>query len=181
MTVHPTPGFALWFTGLPGSGKTTLALALQRTLAERGIQAEILDSDELRARLLPDAQFTPAERDLFYHLLVVIADLLTRSGVNVLIAATGHLRRYRDEGRNLIPRFIEVYVHCPRVTCRERDPKGLWARAAAGEIQGLPGYDVPYEAPKEPEVLISTASMSVGHSVRTVTAALAARGWIEGH
>ena len=177
MSQPPSSGFALWFTGLPGAGKTTLARALQASLAARGTHAELLDSDELRIRLIPQSRYTPDERDWFYHLLVVIAELLTRNGVNVIIAATAHLRRYRDEARAALPRFAEVYVACDVETCRARDPKGLWARAGAGEIHALPGFDEPYDAPLHPDAVIPTATISIAEAVDHLEALIKEKGW----
>lgn len=165
---RPTPGFAVWFTGLPASGKTTLARAVQQRLSERGYIVELLDSDELRRQLTPEPTYTPAERDWFYDTIVFLADLLTRSGVNVLIAATGPRRAYRDAARARLPRFAEVYVDCPPQICRERDPKGLWQQAAQGEIERLPGAGAPYEPPPSPEIHVPTASLSASEAADRV-------------
>ncbi|MFN2243769.1 MAG: adenylyl-sulfate kinase, partial [Anaerolineae bacterium] len=118
------PGFALWLTGLPSSGKTTLAHALRRLLAERGIAVQILDSDELRRRLTPNPTYSAEERDWFYNIVTFLAELLTANGVNVLIAATASRQAYRQAARERIARLAEVYVECPPDVCRARDPKG---------------------------------------------------------
>lgn len=155
------PGFAIWLTGLPASGKTTLAYALSRRLAERHVHTQVLDSDALREKLTPDPTYARDERDRFYALLAFIAGLLTDNGVNVLIAATGLRRAYRETARGSIQRFAEVFVDCPPAVCRQRDPKGLWARADAGEIDRLPGAGAPYEPPANPEVRVDTSQLSV--------------------
>lgn len=168
MPKDPRPGFAIWLTGLPSSGKTTLAHALSHLLAGRGITVQILDSDELRRRLTPKPTYSDEERDWFYNAIAVLADLLTANGVNVLIAATASRRAYRQAARERIARFAEVHVECPPEVCRARDPKGLWARADRGEITNLPGAGVPYEAPVAPEVRVDTARHSAGAAAHYV-------------
>jgi adenylylsulfate kinase len=168
-----TCGWAIWFTGLPGAGKTTLAQAVRRALQEREISTILLDSDELRRLMLADAKYAPAERDQFYNRLVDLAVWLVRAGENVLIAATAGQRCYRDAARTQLgPRFAEVWVRCPVEVCRARDPKGLYARAAAGAIQGLPGVDAPYEAPQAPEVIVDTDRQTLEQAVESVLAGL---------
>lgn len=160
MNVRKKEGFAIWLTGLPSAGKSTLARAIAAQLPAQGIDVQILDSDELRARLIPNPTYTADERDWFYDLIVFLAQLLTRNGVNVIIAATGHRRAYRDAARAQIARFGEVYVACPPAVCRARDPKELWAQADRGEVRGLPGADVPYEAPVAPEATVDSARLT---------------------
>jgi len=162
------PGFAIWLTGLPSSGKTTLAHALSRLLAEREIAVQILDSDDLRRRLTPKPTYLPEERDWFYNVIAFLAELLTANGVNVLVAATASKRAYRQAARERIARFAEVYVDCPPEVCRARDPKGLWGRADRGEITGLPGAGASYEPPEMPEVRVDTARYPVEESARQV-------------
>jgi adenylylsulfate kinase len=155
------PGFAIWLTGLPSSGKTTLANALSLLLSERGISVQILDSDDLRKRLTPHPTYSQEERDWFYDMVIFLAELLTENGINVLISATASRRAYRDEARARIKRFAEVYVDCPEEICRTRDSKGLWKQADKGEITGLPGAGVSYEPPDSPEVKVSTAQLKI--------------------
>jgi len=178
MTVTMHEGFAVWFTGLPASGKSTLARGLQQRLAGRGIATQLLDSDELRARLIPEATYSGAERDWFYDLIAFLASLLTRNGVNVLIAATGQKRAYRDAARAQIGHFCEVFIDCPAQRCQLRDPKGLWRKAMRGEIHNLPGVGADYEAPLQAEVIIHNDLLTVEEAVAQVDAALAARGCI---
>jgi adenylylsulfate kinase len=150
-------GWVIWLTGLPASGKTTLAHALRRTLNARGITTIVLDSDTLRSVLLPNSSYAPAERDWFYNRLVELAVWLAQEGEHVIIAATGSRRCYRAAARaRLGPRFAEVWVRCPAEICRARDAKGLYSRAAAGVIRNLPGVDAPYEAPERPEAVVDT-------------------------
>ena len=165
-------GFAIWFTGLPSSGKTTAAREVGHLFLARGVLVQLLDSDALRRKLTPQPRYTTSERDGFYKVLVFLAGFLTDHGLNVLIAATGSRRAYRLAARERMPRFAEVYVHCPPAVCRERDPKGLWARADRGEIDNLPGANAPYEAPLDPEVLVDTASLSLQAAARRILAQL---------
>ena len=174
------PGFALWLTGLPSSGKTSLAQALSRLLHERGITVQILDSDELRHRLTPKPTYSLEERDWFYDIIAFLAELLTVNGVNVLIAATAPRRAYRQAARERIDRFAEVYVECPPEVCRARDPKGLWERADRGEIATLPGRGTPYEAPDAPEVRVDTARFSAEEAAHCVQRQLDRAGFLAG-
>ena len=176
MTATALEGFAVWFTGLPASGKSTLARGVQHRLASRGVATQLLDSDELRARLLPDPTYSEAERDWFYDLIVFLAGLLTHNGVNVLIAATGQKRAYRDAARAEIGNFCEVFVDCPPEVCRARDPKGLWEKAERGEIHNLPGVDALYEAPLHAKVIIHNDQLAVEDAVALAEAALVERG-----
>jgi adenylylsulfate kinase len=172
------PGFAIWLTGLPSSGKTTLAHALRRLLNERGIAVQILDSDQLRRRLTPNPTYSAEERDWFYDIITFLAELLTTNGVNVLIAATAPRRAYRQAARERIARFAEIYVQCPPEICRARDPKGLWERADRGEITNLPGAGGLYEAPAAPESRVDTARHSAGEAARHILRRLDARGFL---
>jgi adenylylsulfate kinase len=162
------PGFAIWLTGLPSSGKTTLAHALSRLLDERGLAVQILDSDELRRRLTPNPTYSTEERDWFYETITFLAELLTTNGVNVLIAATASQQAYRQAARERIARFAEVYVDCPPAVCRIRDPKGLWERADRGEIATLPGAGPVYEAPDAPEARVNTARHTPEEAARQI-------------
>jgi len=171
-------GFAIWLTGLPSSGKTTLAHALGRLLHERGISVQILDSDELRRRLTPQPTYSPEERDWFYDIITFLAELLTANRVNVLIAATASRRAYRQAARDRIARFAEIYVDCPPNVCRARDPKGLWERADRGEIATLPGAGAPYEAPDDPDVRVDTARYSAEAAARTILRRLDDQGFL---
>ena len=173
------PGFAIWLTGLPSSGKTTLAHALSRLLAERGIAVQILDSDALRRRLTPNPTYSAEERDWFYDIITFLAELLTTNGVNVLIAATASRQAYRQAARGRIARFVEVHVACPPEVCRARDAKGLWERADSGEITNLPGAGTLYEAPEAPEARVDTARYPADAAARRILKVLDARGFLE--
>lgn len=153
-------GFAIWLTGLPASGKSTLAHATANRLQADGLRVQILDSDELRTVLTPQPTYSAQERDWFYSAVAYIGKLLAQNGVNVLFAATAAKQHYRDRARRMINHFAEVYVRCPLETCKARDPKGLYARAQAGEIDNLPGVQVPYEAPENAVSVIDTDALT---------------------
>ena len=160
--------FAIWLTGLPASGKTTLAKGLASSLQARGLTIQVLDSDDLRDVLTPEPSYTSKERDWFYRVVAFIAGLLTRNGVNVLIAATANRRRYRDHARQTVQRFIEVYVQCSLETCIERDEKGIYQKALAGQATTVPGLQVPYEPPGDPAVVVDTEQTSPQEGVRQI-------------
>lgn len=179
MTNNLSPGFVVWLTGLPSSGKTTLARLLQQRLAERQIPTQLLDSDALRQQLTPQPTYSQAERDWFYDTLTFVAELLARNGVNVLIAATAPRRQYREAARQRLTRFAEIYVACPLEVCQARDPKGLWQQAAEGEISSLPGAGAVYEPPFAPEVQINTAEQTAAAAVQSILHQLADQNFSE--
>lgn len=170
-------GFAIWLTGLPASGKTTLAHTLHQNLIKRAVAVQILDSDELRNLLTPNPTYSEEERDWFYKVIIWITGLLTDNGVNVLIAATAHKRLYRQLARRRIASFAEVYLQCPPEACCARDPKGLWQRAVSGEINNLPGAGVPYEKPDFPEACVDTVRCSAEIAAQEVLGQLDALGF----
>lgn len=147
-------GFVIWLTGLPASGKTSLAYAIQEQLHAQHVSSVILDSDVLREVLTPKPAYTDEERRWFYDVITHFAVLLSRSGCNVLIAATGNLHSYREKARRQIVRFAEVFLQCPLVICEQRDPKGLYALAKQGDADYVPGVSVPYEPPFAPELVV---------------------------
>jgi adenylylsulfate kinase len=163
-----TAGFAIWFTGLPASGKTTLARILQQQLTAQAIPTLLLDSDELRTILTPQPTYSEAERDWFYTALAGLAVWLTRNGINVLIAATANRRAYRQAAREQIVRFAEVYVQCSLATCRQRDPKGIYALAQTQPISTIPGLGSHFEPPLAPEVTVNTELQTPADGVESV-------------
>ncbi|MCU0490544.1 MAG: adenylyl-sulfate kinase [Chloroflexaceae bacterium] len=165
-------GWCIWFTGLPASGKSTLARQLWLRLQEFNIPAVILDSDELRPLLAAHQGYSDAERDGFYARLVALAQLLSNDGVNVIIAATGNRRRYRQHAAESFGHFAEVWVRCPPAVCSARDRKGLYARAASGAIQHLPGVDAAYESPEHPALILDTFRQDAAACVTTVLSRL---------
>lgn len=152
------PGPVAWLTGVPASGKTTLARATLEALRARGAATLWLDSDDLRAVLTPNPTYTEAERDAFYAALVHLARLGSDGGAVVVISATAHRRRWRDAARAAVSRFSEVHVRADRALVEARDPKGLYAAAAAGELETLPGVGVAYEAPERPELVFDSGA-----------------------
>lgn len=160
-----TDGAVVWFTGLPGAGKSTLAADLAARLRAEGTIAAVLDSDEVRAALVPRPGHDEAARDAFYRSLAGLAGLLARQGLIVVVAATAHRRAWRALARAKAPRFVEVHVDTPLAECRRRDPKGLYARA--GELPHLPGAGVGYEPPEAPDVI------ATGDGASAVAAVLA--------
>jgi adenylylsulfate kinase len=169
--------FAVWITGLPASGKSTLAAALAGALRARGRDVAVLESDEWRRILTPEPTWSERERDRFYGALARIGRLLTEHGVPVIFDATANRRRYREAARRDIPRLLEAYVDCPLEVCRARDPKGIYARAAAG-AGTVPGLQVPYEPPERPDMVVRGDSPDVGRAVADVLACLRARGYL---
>lgn len=147
------PGAVVFVTGLPSSGKSTLAGRLVARLRHAGRPSVLLDGDEVRAALVPPPGYAPAERDAFYATLARLAALLARQGVLVAVAATANRRAHRAEARALAPRFVEVLVDVPAEECARRDAKGLWATARAGSAPELPGAGAPYERPERPDVV----------------------------
>jgi len=173
-------GVVIWFTGIPGSGKSTIAGAVEQRLRARGLDVENLDADEVRANLSPNLGFTPEARDENTKRLAWLASLLSKYGVNVLIAAVAPLRYHRDRARMWCEKFVEVFVDCPLEVCQERDPKGLYARAARGEVNDIAGMHMPYEAPANPEVHLRTHEMSIDECADAVMAKLEELGYLPG-
>ena len=148
--------FAIWLTGLPASGKSTLASLLAQSIEKQGIRVQILDSDKLRQVLTPDPKYTAEEREWFYQTLVYIGSLLVRQDVNIIIAATAHKRNYREWGRQSYSNFLEIYVRCPLEVCIERDQKGIYSKAMTGATHSVPGIQVCYEVPESPAMIVDT-------------------------
>jgi adenylylsulfate kinase len=162
-------GWCVWVTGLPGSGKSVVSKALIKLLKEKGIHAQLLSSDALRKVLTPQPTYSLEERDVVYSTLVFIAELLTQNSVNVVIDATGNLRRYRENARRRIPKFIEAYLECPIEICIEREsrrrethyaPKQIYSKAAEGKAPTVPGIGQPYEPPKNPEIILDAMRLT---------------------
>ena len=152
MTGHQ--GFAIWLTGLPASGKSSITRELAGKLGAAGISAIVLESDEMRRILTPEPTYSDKERDAFYRSLAMIGELITRSGMNVIFDATANKRAYRDFARTRISRFAEVQATCPLDVCMQRDPKGIYRQAAAGGASTVPGLQSSYEPALTPEVTV---------------------------
>lgn len=174
----PREAFAVWITGLPASGKSTLAAALARALAAQGVDAAVLESDALRKVFTPRPRYDEEERDVFYASLSHVGQLLTRHGVPVIFDATANRRAYRDRARHAIPKFLEVHVACPLAVCVSRDPKGIYERARRGELDAVPGLQADYEPPLHPEIEVRGDVDPPDESARRVVAALRAKGYL---
>ena len=156
------PGFVVWLTGLPSAGKTTIAGLVTAELEERGLAVEWLDGDVVRTHLSKDLGYSRADRDTNIARVGWVASRLVRYGAPVVVAAISPYREARFGGRGPVGEdgtFVEVWVNAPVAACAERDVKGLYARAAAGEITGMTGVDDPYEPPEEPELVLDTVAL----------------------
>lgn len=171
-------GFTVWFTGLPSSGKSTLAKLLEQQLRTRGHKVEVLDGDVVRTNLSKGLGFSKEDRDTNIRRIGFVCHLLSRNGVVAIAAAISPYRNIRDENRALIGDFVEVHVKCPLEECIKRDAKGLYKKAMAGEIQHFTGVSDPYEEPLSPEVVVETHKDRPQESVQKILEKLAAMGYI---
>jgi adenylylsulfate kinase len=172
-------GLTIWFTGLSGAGKTTISLELERRLRERGVKKlEILDGDVVRTNLSKGLGFSKEDRDINIRRIGFVAKLLTRNGVLVMTAAISPYRGLRDEIHQDIGDFMEVFVKCPVDVCAERDVKGLYKKAMAGEIKNFTGVSDPYEDPIAPHVTCETDKETVEESTSKVLAKMEALGYL---
>jgi adenylyl-sulfate kinase len=164
-------GLTLWFTGLSGAGKSTVAEIVERELRERGQQVEVLDGDVVRQNLSKGLGFSKEDRDTNIRRIAFVADLLSRNGVIAITAAISPYRETRDEARELMDgRLVEIYVKASVDECARRDVKGLYEKAFNGEIKEFTGVSDPYEEPLDPEVLLDTEAESPEESARKVLA-----------
>lgn len=171
-------GVTVWFTGLSGAGKTTISHALAEWLQEQGIKFEVLDGDIVRQNLTKGLGFSKADRDENIRRIGFVAHLLTRNDVLVLVSAISPYREIRDEVRQRIGNFVEVYVNAPLQVCEERDVKGLYQKARAGEIKAFTGIDDPYEPPLHPEVECRTDQETLTESLAKVITTLQRLGYL---
>ncbi len=165
-------GLAVWFTGLSGSGKTTISRSVHAELKERGIGAEILDADDLRKTLNSDLGFSKEDRDENIRRIGFVARLATRRGAVALVAAISPYRAIRAEVRETAENFLEVYVNTPLEVCERRDPKGLYKKARAGELSGFTGIDDPYEPPLKLDIRCDTSRETLKASTEKVVSAV---------
>jgi len=171
-------GFTLWLTGLSGAGKSTIANGVAAELRTRGVPIEILDGDEVRENLSKGLGFSREDRDTNIRRIGYVAKLLSRNGVGVISAAISPYRSVRDELRESIDHFLEVYVDASVDECARRDVKGLYKKAFSGEIKQFTGVSDPYEPPVLPELTIRTEDEDVAESVARVLTFLEERGYI---
>jgi adenylylsulfate kinase len=174
------PAFAVWITGLPSSGKSTVAAALVKQLEALGVDAAVLESDELRKVFTPHPVYSEGEREKFYHAMAYVGTLLVDHGVPVIFDATANRRAYRDRARHQIGRFIEVYLDCPIAVCVQRDPKGLYRKAQAGATSTLPGIQASYEEPERPDVVVGGDRDAPPEAAQKIVSALIAKGYLSG-
>lgn len=165
-------GFTIWFTGLSGAGKSTLANLLELELKARGCKVEILDGDVIRTNLSKGLGFSKEDRDTNIRRIGFVCNLLARNEVIAVAAAISPYREVRDELRREMQNFIEVYVECPISVLAERDVKGLYKKALAGEIKNFTGIDDPYEPPENPEVTVHSDSETPEQSLAKILAKL---------
>ncbi len=169
------PGACLWFTGLSGAGKSTVANIVVADLVARGLRVELLDGDEVREHLSKGLGFSKEDRDINVRRIGWVAKVLARNGVIAVTAAISPYRALRDEMRAEINNFVEIHVATPVEVCEERDVKGLYAKARAGEIPQFTGLDDPYEPPEHPELRLDTAGKSPKASAAEVAT------WLDQH
>lgn len=170
--------FAVWLTGLPASGKSTVTRELQTRLAAAGFEAEVLESDTVRRVITPTPTYFQEERDLFYRALAFFGSRLVEHGVPVIFDATANRSAYRDLARSLIPRFVEVAVVCPLEVCQQRDRKGTYRKALEGKSSTMPGLQESYDPPRHPDVVIDTTQLSPKVAAAQIIEVLKARGYL---
>lgn len=171
-------GVTVWFTGLSGAGKTTISRAVEQKLRERGYLVEVLDGDIVRENLTKGLGFSKEDRDENIRRIGFVAHLLTRNGVIVLVSAISPYREIREEVRGRIGDFVQVYVNAPLQVCEDRDVKGLYKKARAGQIKNFTGIDDPYEPPTDPDVECHTDQESEEESVAKVLQKLESAGYL---
>ena len=171
-------GVTVWFTGLSGAGKTTIGHKLESLLRDRGLKVEVLDGDIVRTHLSKGLGFSQEDRDTNIRRIGFVAHLLQRNGVAVICSAISPYREIRDENRAMIGDFVEVYAKCPIDVLAERDVKGLYKKAIAGEIANFTGVSDPYEEPLNAEVVLETDKESVDESLSKLVAKLEELGYL---
>jgi adenylylsulfate kinase len=174
-------GFTLWFTGLSGAGKSTLANLVAKELRERAHRVEILDGDEVRTNLSKGLGFSKEDRDINIRRIGYVCNLLARNGVIAISAAISPYRDVRDEVRRSHDRFFEVFVRCKLDTLVERDVKGLYKKALAGEIKSFTGVSDPYEEPLNPELIVDSSLESIDQSFGKLIGRLEELNYINGN
>lgn len=181
-TFGESSGFTLWLTGPPGAGKSTLALLLRDALSAQGLKVTLLDGDIIREQISADLGFSKADRDEQVRRVSELAVRNTSHGHATIAALVSPYRRARELARGLFRpgAFIEVHCHCPLQVLIERDPKGMYARALAGEIRQFTGIDDPYEAPSNPEARVDTDVQMPSESLQVILGVLIERGHIQG-
>ena len=174
-------GGTIWLTGLSGSGKSTIAVELEHALIENKHQAYILDGDNIRHGLNKNLGFSPEDRSENIRRIGEVAKLFTDANIITITAFISPYRQDRDNARKLFQagEFIEIYIKCPLEVCEQRDTKGLYKKARAGEVKEFTGISAPYEEPLKPELTIDTSTMSIEESTRTIIAYLEEKGYVK--
>jgi adenylylsulfate kinase len=172
------PGVTVWFTGLSGAGKTTISSAIEKKLKSYGYKVEVLDGDVVRQNLTKGLGFSKEDRDENIRRVGFVAALLTRNQVIVLVSAISPYQEIREEVRQRIGNFVEVYVNAPLEVCEKRDVKGLYKKARSGEIKNFTGINDPYEPPLNPEVECRTDLETLEESASKVLAKLEDLGYL---
>ena len=165
----------MWFTGLPCSGKSTLATRTAELLKERGLKVERLDGDVMRAGLSKDLGFSKRDRDINIDRVIAVAEILNRNGICVVASFVSPYRAKRQEVRDTLKNFVEIHVDCPLEECERRDTKGMYRRARAGEIENFTGVSDPYEEPEHPEVTVHTDRDDIHDSLAKILTAVDGR------
>ncbi|NIP39871.1 MAG: adenylyl-sulfate kinase [Candidatus Dadabacteria bacterium] len=171
-------GFTVWFTGLPSSGKSTLARVLRDEIEKKGKHVEILDGDEVRLRLSKGLGFSKEDRDENIRRISYVAKVITRCGAVAISCAISPYKAIRQEARDEIENFVEVFVDCDLNECIKRDVKGLYKKALSGEIKNFTGISDPYEEPDNPEITVNTSAETIDQSVKKITAGLKELGYL---
>jgi adenylyl-sulfate kinase len=171
-------GFTIWFTGLSGAGKSTISAIIERGLRAAGAKVEVLDGDIVRTHLSKGLGFSKEDRDINIRRIGFVAEMLSRHGVIAIVAAISPYREVRDEVRSRIGNFVEVYVECPIDVLAERDVKGLYKKALAGEIASFTGVSDPYEPPLRPEVVVNSSLETPAQSAAKIWATLEDKGLV---
>ena len=170
---------AVWLTGIPGSGKTTMSNLLKEYLQKKSIPVIILDGDEIRKTVSKDLGFSPQDRKEHNRRVIEITKLLVKNNFTVIIPLISPYKETRDLARKEIPNFVEVYVKASLDTCIKRDPKGLYKKAQKGEITNLTGLQSPYEEPQNPEVILDTEKNSPQQCLDIITSKLQQLGYLK--
>ena len=175
MSIVTQAPFALWITGLPASGKSSIVAELIPKLTAIGLQAEVMESDAVRHILTPSPTYSNEERNLFYRSLALMGSRLLAHGVNVIFDATASRRAYREFARTLMPQLLEVSVECPLEVCMQRDKKGTYRRGLEGKSATVPGLQDPYESPLSPDLAIDTMLVSPEAAADEILALICSR------
>jgi adenylyl-sulfate kinase len=169
-------GYVIWMTGLPGSGKTTIARILESKLVDSGRRVEVLDGDDVRENLSPRLGFSKDDRQIHANRVAYVSKLLSRNGVIAIVGLISPFRDFRRRAREMVDKFVEVYVKCTVDECIERDVKGHYKKALSGEIQNFTGVSDPYEEPENPEIMVDTVTETPEESANKVFEALQEMG-----